>query len=143
MNNLQKIKDKNTESHLSRAVRDLVLLIVITIFTLILSYFFNLFSLIVEFLQKHPDKIIYVDEVITTLLILSIGLAVFAWRRWLELRKETAERIKKQEELLRITATQADTERIISKQLHIDMDQMKQDVQEILHFLLNKHKKTA
>jgi uncharacterized membrane protein (DUF106 family) len=143
MTNLQKIKDKNTESHLSRAVRDLVLLIAITIFTLILSYFFNLFSLIVEFLQKHPDKIIYVDEVITTLLILSIGLAVFAWRRWLELRKETAERIKKQEELIRITATQADTERIISKQLHIDMDQMKQDVQEILHFLLNKHKKTV
>jgi len=143
MTNLQKIKDKNRESHLSRAVRDLVLLIVITIFTLILSYFFNLFSLIVEFLQKHPDKIIYVDEVITTLLILSIGLAVFAWRRWLELRKETAERIKKQEELIRITATQADTERIISKQLHIDMDQMKQDVQEILHFLLNKHKKTV
>ncbi len=143
MTNLQKIKDKNRESHLSRAVRDLVLLIVITIFTLILSYFFNLFSLIVEFLQKHPDKIIYVDEVITTLLILSIGLAVFAWRRWLELRKETAERIKKQEELIRITATQADTERIISKQLHIDMDQMKQDVQEILHFLLKKHKKTV
>jgi len=143
MTNLQKIKDKNTESHLSRAVRDLVLLIAIAILTLILSYFFNLFSLIVKFLQKYPDKIIYVDEVITTLLILSIGLAVFAWRRWLELRKETAERIKKQEELIRITATQADTERIISKQLHIDMDQMKQDVQEILHFLLNKHKKTV
>ncbi|MDD5356175.1 MAG: hypothetical protein PHY56_06550 [Candidatus Omnitrophica bacterium] len=143
MTNLQKIKDKNTESHLSRAVRDLVLLIAIAILTLILSYFFNLFSLIVKFLQKYPDKIIYVDEVITTLLILSIGLAVFAWRRWLELRKETAERIKKQEELLRITATQADTERIISKQLHIDMDQMKQDVQEILHFFLNKQKKTV
>jgi len=136
-------KTRNTEFRLSGAFRDLVLLIAITIFVLILSYFFNIFGLIVEFLQKYPDKIIYVDEIITALLTLSIGLAVFAWRRWLELKKEATERLKNQEELLRITATQAETEKIISKQLRLDMDQMKQDVREIHHFLINKHKKTT
>jgi uncharacterized membrane protein (DUF106 family) len=126
----------------SAAFKDLSLLIAATIFVLALSYFFNVFDLIVEFLKKSPEKIIYVDEVITTLLTLSIGLAIFAWRRWKDLKKETAERIKKQEELIRVTATQAETERIISKQLHMDMDQMKQDVREIL-VLMNKIKKTG
>ncbi len=143
MTNMQNNKNKNAEFHFSGTAKDLVLLVAVSFLALILSYFFNIFGLIVEFLQKHPDKIFYVDEIITTLLTLSIGLAIFAWRRWLELKKETAERIKKQEELLRITATQAEIERIISKQLHIDMDQMKQDVREILHFLLNKNKKAA
>jgi hypothetical protein len=141
MTNAQKTKNKNTELQPSRAVRDLVLLIVITILVLILSYFFDAFVLIVKFLQKYPNKIVYIDEVIMALLSLSIGLAVFAWRRWLELKKETAERIKKQEELLRLTTTQAEVERIISKQLRSDMDQMKQDVREILHLLINKLKR--
>jgi hypothetical protein len=141
MTNAQKTKNKNTELQPSRAFRDLVLLIAITILVIVLSYFFDAFVLIVKFLQKYPNKIIYIDEVITALLTLSIGLAILAWRRWLELKKETAERIKKQEDLLRLTATQAEIERIISKQLRSDMDQMKQDVREILHLLINKLKR--
>ena len=141
MTNAQKTKNKNTELQPSRGLRDLVLLIAIILLVLILSYFFDMFVLIVKFLQKYPNKIIYIDEVITALLTLSIGLVIFAWRRWLELKKETAERIKKQEELLRLTATQAEVERIISKQLRSDMDQMKQDVREILHLLINKLKR--
>ncbi|MCX5704191.1 MAG: hypothetical protein NT066_06865, partial [Candidatus Omnitrophica bacterium] len=137
MTNAQKPRNKNTGLQPSRATRDLVLLIAITILVLILSYFFDVFILIVKFLQEHPNKIIYIDEVITGLLTLSIGLAIFAWRRWLELKKETAERIKKQEELIRLAATQAEVERIISKQLRSDMDQMKQDVREILHLFIN------
>ena len=141
MTDLEATKKKEIQLHPSTAVRDLVLLIAITSLVLILSYFFDVFILIVKFLQKYPNEIIYIDEVITALLTLSIGLAIFAWRRWLELKKETAERIKKQEEFLRLTATQAEVERIISKQLRSDMDQMKQDVQEILHLLINKLKK--
>jgi len=141
MADAQETKKKNKELQPSRAFRDLVLLIAITILVLILSYFFDVFVLIVRFLQKYPNKIIYLDEVITVLLTLSIGLAIFAWRRWLELKKETAERIKKQEELLMLTATQAEVERIVSKQLRSDMDQMKQDVREILRLLVNKLKK--
>ena len=134
-------KKKNIKIRTSTALRDLILLAVITILMFVLSYFFDAFIIIVRFLQKYPEKILYIDEVIVTLLTLSIGLAVFAWRRWRELKKETRGRIEKQEELLRLTATQAEVERIISKQLHSDMDQMKQDVREILHFLLDRHKK--
>lgn len=136
MDDAQKTKNNKPTT----AVRDLVLLIAITVLVLILSYFFDVFVIIVKFLQKYPDKIVYIDEVITALLTLSIGLVIFAWRRWQELKKETAERIKKQEELLSLTATQAEVEKIISKQLHSDMDQMKQDVQEILRLLINKIK---
>jgi len=125
------------------AFKDLVLLVVVTIFVFILSYFFNVFVFLIELFQKYPKAITYIDEIITGFLTLSIGLSIFAWRRWRELKKETAERIKKQEELIRLTATQAEVEKIISKQLRSDMDQMKQDVREILHLLLNKHKGTA
>jgi len=123
--------------------KDLAKLTISVIFVLILSYFFDIFIFIVKFINKHPHVIVYIDEVITGFLTLSIGLSIFAWRRWSELRSETAERIKKQEELLRLTATQAEVERIISKQLRSDMDQMKQDVREILNFLLSKHRRTA
>jgi hypothetical protein len=143
MTDLEATKKKEIQLHPSTAVRDLVLLIAITSLVLILSYFFDVFILIVKFLQKYPNEIIYIDEVITALLTLSIGLAIFAWRRWSELKKETAERIKKQDELLRLTATQAEVERIISKQLRSDMDQMKQDMREILHLLITKHKKAV
>jgi hypothetical protein len=123
--------------------KDLVILAVITIFVLILSYFFNVFVFLIELFQKYPKALTYIDEIITGLLTLSIGLSIFAWRRWLELKNETAERIKKQEEILRLTATQAEVERIISKQLRSDMNQMKEDVRGILHLLLNKHNRTA
>jgi len=123
--------------------KDLVMLVVITIIVLIASYFFNVFVFLIELFQKYPKALTYIDEIIAGFLTLSIGLSIFAWRRWRELRKETAERIKSQEELLRLTATQAEVERIVSKQLHNDMDQMKEDVREILHLLLNKQKRTA
>jgi len=123
------------------AFKDLVMLAVITITVLILSYFFNVFVFLIELFQKYPKALTYIDEIIAGFLTLSVGLSIFSWRRWRELKKETAERIKKQEEILRLTATQAEVERIISKQLRSDMDQMKEDVREILHLLLNKYKK--
>jgi len=138
---LQENRKENMKVKLSRASKDLILLVAIVFLVLILSYFFDAFIIIVKFLQKRPEKIVYVDEVITSLLALSIGLAVFAWRRWLELKKETAERIKKQEELLGLTATQAEVERIINKQLHCDMDLMKQDMQEIIRLLHDRQKR--
>lgn len=130
-----KIKMKQAKCRISQSMMDLLVLVAGTVLVLELSYFFNVFGVIVRFLRENPDKIIYVDEIITTLLTLSVGLAIFSWRRWRELKRETAKRIKKQEELLSVTATQAEVERIISKQLRADMDQMKQDVREILHFV--------
>lgn len=138
MTNIQKTEKKITEFKPSRAARDLVLLAAALLIVLLLSYFFDVFILIVKFLQKYPANIVYVDEVVSFLLTLSIGLAIFAWRRWLELKKETAERIKKQEELIRLADTQAEVERIISKQLRSDMEQLKEDVRQILQLLVNK-----
>lgn len=140
---MQTNKKINRGMHFTTVFKDLVILVVITIIVIILSYFFNVFVFLIELFQKYPKAITFIDEIIAGLLTLSIGLSIFAWRRWQELKKETAERIKKQDELLRFTATQAEVERIISKQLRNDMDQMKQDVREILHLLLNKHKSTA
>jgi len=135
------INKMNREMSFTTAFKDLVMLVFITIIVLILSYFFNVFVFLIELFQKHPKALTYIDEIITGFLTLSIGLAIFSWRRWKELKKETAERIKRQEEILRLTTTQAEVERIISKQLRSDMDQMKEDVREILHLLLNKYKK--
>ena len=56
--------------------------------------------------------ITYIDEIIILLLTLSIGLVVFSWRRWLELKKETTERIRLQEERIKVAETKEETERI-------------------------------
>ncbi|MDD5538732.1 MAG: hypothetical protein PHF12_07185 [Candidatus Omnitrophica bacterium] len=106
--------------------QDLFVLILVTLLVFVLSYFFDIFVFIVRFLEKYPRDIIYVDEVITVLLSLSIGFAVYSWRRWVELRKETSERIRLQEELLRVAETRAEAERIICKQLHVEIEQRKQ-----------------
>jgi hypothetical protein len=138
-NTMTENKKEHTKIQPNWAFWDLVILAAITALMLILSYFSDVFILIVRFLQRHPEKIVYIDEVVVFFLTISIGLAVYAWRRWAELKKETAERIRNQEELLRVSTTQAEIERIISKQLRSDMDQMKQDVREILHVLLKRH----
>ncbi|MBI4708064.1 MAG: hypothetical protein HY761_09095 [Candidatus Omnitrophica bacterium] len=120
-------KHNNAKSKASAASKDLIIVVVISIFVFILSYFFDAFVFIVNFLEKHPQNIIYVDEVVTGLLALSLGLAFFAWHRWFELKKETAERIKLQEELIRIANIKVETERIISKQLHTEIELRKQE----------------
>jgi glucose-6-phosphate-specific signal transduction histidine kinase len=73
-----------------------------------------------------------IDEIITALLTLSIGFAIFSWRRWRELKKETAERLRLQEELIKIAETKAETERIICKQLHCEIEEYKKIEQDIL-----------
>ncbi len=107
------------------AHKDLVIIAAIFILVFILSYFFNVFVFLLDLFRKYPRLITYVDEIITGLLTLSIGFAVFSWRRWKELKKETAERIKIQDELIKLANTKAETERIISKQLHSEIEQRK------------------
>ena len=133
----------SNRKYLSSTGKDLLIIGFILVVIFALSYFFDVFVLIVKFLQQNPSKIIYADEIITTLLTLSIGLALFSWRRWSELKKETSERMKKQAEIIRLTETHAEVERIISKQLHSDIDQMRQDVRQILQILLNKHRRVS
>jgi len=132
MNKTQEIKNNNTGLIFTSASKDLVILAFISILIFVLSYFFNIFIFLVEFFKKYPHAITWVDEIITCLLTLSIGFAIFSWRRWLELKKETAERLRLQEELIKIAETKAETERIICKQLHCDVEEYKKIEKDIL-----------
>ncbi|MCX5700652.1 MAG: hypothetical protein NTZ63_03845 [Candidatus Omnitrophica bacterium] len=104
------------------AAKDLILIGISTVFVFILSYFFNVFYFLVDVINKNPRVITYVDEIVTVLLTLSISLAIFSWRRWISLKKETFRRIKLQEELIRIANTKAETERIVNKQLSSEIE---------------------
>ncbi len=135
------VEKKDSLPKPSTASRDLIILFVVLGIVLIATYSFNLFSFIMKIFQQNPKAIEYIDEIILALSTLSIGLAVFAWRRWIELKRETAERIKKQEELLKAAETNAEVERIISRQLRNDMDEVRDEVREILA-LLSRNKRT-
>jgi len=115
-------KKISTNKFSNRAFKDLLILGVLTIILLVFSYFYNIFVFLVELFQKRPETLTYIDEIITLLITLSVGLAVFSWRRWAELKRETAQRMKLQEELILIANTKAETERIISKQLHCEIE---------------------
>ncbi len=116
---------KQDKVQVTKAFKDLIIIAIVFIFVLVLSLFFNIFAFILMFIKKHPDAITYVDEVVTGLLTLSTCFAIFSWRRWIELKQETAERVRAQEELIKIANTRAETERIISKQLHCEIEERK------------------
>lgn len=107
------------------AYKDLLVIAAILAGVFVLSYFFNLFAYLMRLFLEYPKAITWIDEIITGLITLSLSLAVFSWRRWLELKKETTVRLKLQEELIRIAETKAETERIISKQLHCEVEERK------------------
>jgi len=58
----------------------------------------------------------------------------------LELKRESAQRIRDEEMLREAAETEADVERIVSKQLRSDMDQIKQEIKQILFLLSGKGK---
>ncbi|MGE5309031.1 MAG: hypothetical protein ACM3OC_08095 [Deltaproteobacteria bacterium] len=117
---------------LTRASKDLIILTLVTLIVFIVSYFFDVFAFLVLFFQKHPRAVTFFDEIITGLVTVSIGLAVFAWRRYGELRKETAEKIRLQEELISNAETKAETERIICKQLHCDLEEYRKIERDVI-----------
>ncbi len=77
MIDMQKGIKKKTKIKFTNSFKDLVAIIIITILVLILSYFFNVFFLLVELFQKYPKTITYIDEIIMGLLTLSISFAIF------------------------------------------------------------------
>ena len=117
---------KNTKVKFSRVFKDLVILVVVNIIVFILSYFFNVFAFLIELFQRHPQAMTWIDEIITSLLTLSIGFAIFAWRRMMELKKETAECIRLQEELTKTAETKAEVTRIINKELRSEIEYHRQ-----------------
>jgi uncharacterized membrane protein (DUF106 family) len=137
---MPKNRKRNVKFQATSAFKDLIIIAVIFVFVFILSYFFDIFVFIVKFIEKYPRKVVYVDEVITALLTLSIAFAIFAWRRWSELKKEMAERIKLQEEIIRIANTNAEVERIIGKQLRCEIELRRQEEKNALSLKLNAKK---
>jgi len=65
-------------------------------------------------------------------LTLSVGFAIFSWRRWQELKKETAQRLRLQKELLKLAETKTETERIICRQLQCDIEVYKKIEKDVL-----------
>ena len=117
---------------LTQASKDLITLFCAALAVFLISYYGNVFLFLVDFFQKKPAALAWIDEILTVLVTFGIGLTVFAWRRWREVKKESAARIKAQEELLRIAETKAETEQIISKQLHCDIEEFKKIEREVI-----------
>ncbi len=120
------MKNKKDRRISAWAVRDLWVIAVVTIFVFILARFFNVFLFLEELFRNSAQALTYVDEIFTVLLTLSIGFAIFSWRRWKELKKEAAERIKAQEELIELANTKAEVERIIAKELQSEIEVRKE-----------------
>jgi hypothetical protein len=114
--------EKSAQPVMNAVTKDLIWLAATIIAVFIFSYFFDVFSFLLVFIRRHPSAVFYIDEIVSVLLALSIGLAVFVWRRLKELRIETAKRIKLQEKLIELAKTEAQTERIVSKQLHSEIE---------------------
>ncbi|MBP7836140.1 MAG: hypothetical protein KA022_01525 [Candidatus Omnitrophica bacterium] len=106
----------------SKATKDLIAIAIICAAVFILSYFFNIFVFIVNFFKQYPQSVIYIDEILAALFTFSIGFAVFSWRRWRELKEEVKERIKLEDEIIRIANTNVEVERIINKQLRCEIE---------------------
>jgi preprotein translocase subunit SecY len=106
-----------------RAVKDLGVILFVTVLVFILSFRFNLFSFIVKLFNKYPKAITWIDEFISISITLIVCFAVFSWRRLVELRKETAERIRLQGEIIKAKETQLEIEEIISKQLRCEIEE--------------------
>ena len=121
-----------TKIKLTSASKDLVILILVAIFVFVISYFFNVFAFLVKFFQNSPSSITWIDEIVSVFLTLSVGFAIFSWRRWRELKKETSERMRLQEELVQNAQTKAETERIICKELHCEIDEYRKIEREVL-----------
>ena len=119
----QLVKKENSDFGISNTASDLIILFATVILVFIASSFLNVFTFLVEFFQKNPAALNFVDEIIMVLLILSLGFAVISWRRLRELKKETAERVRLQEKIIDDYETKLEMEKVICQGLHYDIEQ--------------------
>jgi len=90
----------------SRSFRDLVVLLLIALFTMAASLWFDPFSHAVAWVYRHDNW--KLDELFTLSIILTLGLAWYSWRRWKDLVGETRERTKAEEEAQALTRLLSD-----------------------------------
>lgn len=134
------VKHKEPAKSNNAAFKDSIVLGTCLIVVFVLSYFLNVFRVIIRIFQRYPQTIEYIDDILVLLVTLSIGLAVFSWRRLKELKIESAERIMQKEELLKCAETSATVEKIINTEIRSDMDEIRKELREI-NCLLSGRKK--
>jgi hypothetical protein len=135
------IKEDDAKIYSQEASKDLVGIGIVLALTLLLSYYFKVFLFIVELFQKNPEALTFLDEIITGLVVISLGFAFFSWRRLKELKKETDKCILEERELAAMAVTHAEAERIVSKQLHVEIEQLMKFLKEDREILLSKIEK--
>lgn len=137
MNERTAIKRK-VDVKFSSAQKDLIIIAVIVFVVFVLSYFLNIFVFLVKLYLGHPAWLTYIDEILSVLVALTVGFAIFAWRRWQEAKKGSRERIRLQEENIILANTKADTERIIAKELRAELEYHKKIEGELLRLVEQK-----
>jgi|GEM_PF-752299 len=141
MKNLENEIKGDTKIHSQAASGDLIGIGIVLALTLVLSYYFKVFLFIVELFQRNPGALTFLDEIITGLIVLSLGFAFFSWRRLKELKEETFKCIQEERELAALANTKAEAERIVSKQLHVEIEQLMRFLKEDREILLSKIEK--
>jgi hypothetical protein len=87
----------------SRALHDLMFLILVSLLTLIASLWIDPFAKTVAWIYRHDNW--KLDELFTLAIVLVFSLAIYSWRRWRELTAETRRRKMAQEQNLALSAT--------------------------------------
>lgn len=95
MSNTKAIPKLNIK--MSKPVRDTVIIILTGLAAFVLSTFLHLYEGIVDYIQAN--RIFGIGNIFFSLIVVSIALVVFSWRRWQELNNEISERIKAQRKL--------------------------------------------
>ena len=90
-------------SRTSRAARDLIILILIGLLTLTASLWLDPFARLVPWIYSHDNW--KLDELFTLDIVLVLGLAIYSWRRWQEMRAEIRERERAQERARLLSVT--------------------------------------
>ncbi|MDD2927671.1 MAG: hypothetical protein PHE30_02335 [Candidatus Omnitrophica bacterium] len=119
----QAVKKEDVGLGITNNAFELIILAGILTFVFIISFFFNVFGFLVKFFEGNPAALNFVDEIIVALLILSIGFALISWHRLQELKKETAERMRLQAKIIEDYEIKLETEKIICKGLHCDIEE--------------------
>ena len=78
----------------TRALRDLILLVVISLLILITSFWLDPFARTISWIYRHDNW--NLDVLSTLAIVLAVSLAIYSWRRWRELVAEVRAREKAQ-----------------------------------------------
>ena len=109
---------KNIATKLARAHIEAIVLICLAIFLSFASIHFDAFEEIMAFIAKYEEY--EIDEILTLVIFMSIGFAIFAFRRFNDLKDEVEVSEKMQQQLLH--ASMHDALTTLPNRRHFDQD---------------------